>query len=80
MNNKDNYYKTSSLALAAVLSLWFPIEAIDKTDSRKAKFYFKRNDYLDKIIEAYWKKELKVEPQAYFAQLKSVKTRLYEEE
>ena len=77
----NNYYSTSDLALATAISLWFPIEAIDKTtDPHKAIFLFKRNENLDRLIEAYWRRELKVEPQAYFNQLKLIKSRLYSEE
>jgi hypothetical protein len=75
----NDYYSTSDLALATALSLWFPVEAIDKTNPHKAIFLFKRNEELDQLIETYWRRELKVEPQAYFAQLKAIKARLYGE-
>jgi len=82
MNRKvlktNNYYKTSSLALAATISLWYPIEAIDKTNPCKAYFLFKRDEHLDELIESFWRRELKVDPQAYFDQLKVIKSRLYE--
>jgi hypothetical protein len=77
----NNYYSTSDLALATALSLWFPIETIDKTtDPHRAIFLFKRDEELDRLLEAYWRRELKVEPQAYFNQLKLIKSRLYSEE
>jgi len=75
-----DYYSTSDLALATAISLWFPIEAIDKTNPHKAIFLFKRNEELDRLLEAFWRRELKVEPQAYFNQLKLIKSRLYSEE
>lgn len=74
-----DYYSTSDLSCATTLSLWFPIEAIDRTNPRKATFLFKRNEQLDELLESYWRRELKVEPQAYFSQLKAVKARLYAE-
>lgn len=76
---QESYYSTSDLALATVISLWYPIEAIDKVNPRKAQFLFKRDASLDQLIEAYWKDELKIEPKAYFNQLKIVKARLYGE-
>jgi len=76
----NNYYSTSDLALATALSLWFPLETIDKTNPHKAIFLFKRNEELDRLLEAFWRRELKVEPQAYFNQLKLIKSRLYSEE
>lgn len=72
-------YSTFDLSLATAISLWFPIDAIDKQNPRKASFLFKRNEKLDQIVELYWKRELKIEPQEYFNQLKAIKARLYSE-
>lgn len=74
----DDYFSTSDLALAGAIALYFPLEAIDKTQNQyKAQFLFKRDRSLDKLVEAYWRGELKVEPQTYFNQLKNIKARLY---
>lgn len=74
-----DYFSTTDLALAAAISLFFPLEAINATSSYKSEFLFKRIDDLDRLVEAYWKGELKVEPRAYFNQLKAIKSRLYSE-
>jgi len=78
--NEKNFYRTADLALAAVIFLFYPLEAIDKQNPRKAQFLFKRNSELDELIESYWRGELKVEPQAYFNALRVIKARLYGEE
>ena len=75
----NDFYQSSDLALVCTLSLFFTIEAIDRTNPRKATFLFKRDESLDELLESYWRRELKVEPQAYFNQLKAVKARLYAE-
>jgi len=76
--NINDYYSTTDLALATAISLFFPIEAIDKTsNSYKAQFLFHRSKELDQLVEAVWKNELKVSPLAYFSQLKNIKARLY---
>lgn len=76
----NDHYATSDLALATAISLFYPIEVIDRTTNpRRAQFLFKRDEQLDKLIEAYWRGELKVNPQAYFGALKNIKARLYEE-
>lgn len=77
MNNK--FYSTSDLALATAISLFFPLEAIDKTNTSKSQFIFKREQGIDELIESYWKNELKVSPLTYFTQLKTLKSRLYEQ-
>ena len=41
---------------------------------------FRQSEDLNQIIEDYWKGELRVEPQKFFSQLRTVKARLYGEE
>lgn len=77
--NLDNYYSTSDLALATTISLWFPLEVVDKTNPSRAIFLFKKEVGLGEMVEAFWRKELKIEPQAFFSQLKFIKSRLYGE-
>jgi hypothetical protein len=77
---QNSFYQSSDLALATALSLFTPIVAVNHKNPRKAIFLFKRNENLDKLIESYWRSELKVEPQSYFNQLRIVKSRLYGEE
>ena len=78
--NEEKIYKTADLALATVISLWHPIEAINKQNPRKAQFIFKRESELDNLVENYWQGKLKVEPKAYFNALRTLKARLYGEE
>lgn len=76
----NDYYSTSDLALASLISLYYPLEAIDKTQNPyKAQFIFKKEEKLNELIELYWKGEIRVEPQTYFNQLKNIKARLYSE-
>lgn len=79
INQEDKYYATSDLALVVTLSLYLPIETINRIDPRKSVFIFKRNSELDNLLKDYWQKKITVEPQSYFQQLRSVKSRLYEE-
>ena len=76
-NSLNDFFQTSDLALATVISLSYPLEVIDKTNPQKAEFLFKRDNQLDQLIESYWRKELKIEPQTFFNQLKFIKSRLY---
>jgi len=71
-----DFYQSSDLALVCTISLWYPIDTIDRTNPRKATFLFKRDEKLDELLESYWRRELKIEPQAYFNQLKAIKARL----
>lgn len=76
----DDYYSSFDLALSAAISLYFPLEVIDRTqDPYRAQFLFKKSKELDDFLGSYWKGEIRVEPQAYFNQLKNIKARLYSE-
>lgn len=76
----ENYYSTSDLSLATTLSLWFPIEDIDRSNPRKALFIFRKTPELEKLIDQYFRNEIKISPQTYFNQLRAVKARLYANE
>lgn len=74
---RDIYYFTSDLPVAGVLALYLPIEVIDKTDPRKAFWVFKRTEGLDELLRLYYRKELQVEPSAYFERISFLKSMLY---
>jgi len=76
----EHYYQTSDLSLATTLSLWCPIEEIDRSNPRKALFIFHKTPELEKLIDQYFRNEIKVSPQVYFNQLRAVKARLYANE
>ena len=78
INHWTNEYQTSDLACAAVLSLFLPLQDVDKRDPRRAHFLFERTAELESIVAEYQRRELQVEPRAYFDQIKALKTRLYE--
>lgn len=77
-SNSEPCYRTADLGLSALISLNVPLDAIDRTDPRRAQFLFVRTDELDQIVAAYYRRELTVEPQEYFAGIKAMKARLYE--
>ena len=77
--NKKHFYETSDLALTTALSLFYPIEGIDKNNVQRVIFYFQKDKSLDEFLERYCKRELKIEHQSYFKRLKIIKTRLYAE-
>lgn len=77
--NNDLYF-TSDLSLCTTLSLYLPIEDIDRSNPRKALFIFRKTPELEKLIDQYFRNEIKVSPQVYFNQLRVIKARLYANE
>ena len=78
---ENNYYKTADLALVAVLLLFIPdsLEVVDRGNPHKVLFCFGKGPDLDSLVKRYWSRELQVEPQAFFNEVKQVKVRIYAE-
>jgi len=70
-------YNTSDLGLAVALSLQFPIKDVDCLNPQRACFYFDAVPDLMKATDSYWEGSMRVNPQAYFNQIKVLKARLY---
>jgi len=77
MTKNYEYFRTSDLPLATILSFNFPIIDIDKNNPKKAIFCFEKNKTINDFVIKYWNGELRIEPQRFFNQLKTVKNRLY---
>jgi hypothetical protein len=74
-------FETSSFPLASYLIyLGFNLWGI-KNDKRKRKkiFVFERNDNLEQVLETYWRKLARVEPESFWLAEKILKSRLYDE-
>lgn len=76
---KNEYFETTDLHLACAISLFFPINSIENNPkTNRSSFLFTREAGLDELVQQYWQNTLQVSPQQYSAQLRLVKTRLYE--
>ncbi len=77
----NQFYKTADMALVAVLLLLIPdsLEVVDRGNPYKVLFCFGKSPELDSLVKRYWSRELQVEPQAFFNQIKQVKVRIYAE-
>jgi len=72
-------YCTSDLALAAALSLLYPLDAIDRRADGSVVFVFRRAAHLDSLLERYWRGVLRVEPQVYCQQVHVLQHRVCKE-
>ena len=81
INNEKLLFKTTDLALATTLfSINIPLESIERSShTKKVNFVFsKENNNLERILQQYWRKEIRIEPQTYFQNLRLLKNRIYE--
>lgn len=76
--SKNDYFSTSDLTLVVTLCYFgCKIKAVDRENVTKIQFCFERSADLNKLIECFWKKELLVEPIAFFSLIKEIKSRIY---
>ena len=78
-NEINQNFGTSDLPLAAVLSLYFPIESVNRSNPHRIEFEFENNPRLQNILQEYLQSRLRVEPKQYFYQLKTLKARIHGE-
>lgn len=78
-DNADNFYSYDMGLSAALIAVEFTLVSMDRTDRKKTQFVFKREEGIDREIEAYWSKELLVPALTYFDTLKMLKSRIYSE-
>lgn len=64
MKDERVYFKTSNINLATTLhTLNFPISGIyAKENSEIVEFYFENNPELERAVDDFWNRRLKVEP------------------
>ena len=74
-------YETTDLALISVILLFSPdsLEVVNRENSRRVVFGFKKSDKLDKLVNRFWNRKLKIEPRAFFDGIKTAKARIYSE-
>ncbi len=76
---ESEYYKSGNLSLVATLCcLGAKVEAVDRSNGPWAVFCVRRERGLDQIVQAFYAREIKVDPLDYFNALKQCKTRLYD--
>jgi len=70
---ENEHYETSDLSLATTLSLFERIEKINNTNPSRVIFCFKNSSKLISMVNSYWSGEVKVNPLAFFNQMKIIK-------
>lgn len=64
---------------AALLCADFELLALDRANTRKVLFVFRRAKGIDDTANAYFADRLELNARAFFDQLKALKSRLYSE-
>jgi len=78
-SNKINIFRTADLAITAALSVsGFVVDEVERVSPSRSVFIFRDSAQLQEAVKQYWRCELRIEPQAYFNQLKVLKARIYE--
>ena len=63
----------------ALLCAGFELLSVDKENSKKALFVFKKDDGIEGVANLYWSDRLEVKARSYFDHFKALKNKLYSE-
>jgi len=78
-NNTKDFFRTADLAITAALCVsGFIVDEMEKVSPTRSVFIFTDSAKLKEAVNQYWRGESRVEPQAYFNQLKILKARIYQ--
>ncbi len=78
--DSSSLFETSSLPLAsAIVCCGITLDSIFKSSDGKTVFIFNRsnNPDLDQIIQNFWQKTLKIEPNSFWESIRFLKSRIY---
>jgi len=77
--SKAQSWETSDISVAATLyALGAEFLGIQWQDSNKCTFSFVDSEQLRKAIDAYWRKQLSVEPQLILSALRALKAKVHD--
>ena len=78
MNENEDFFTTYDLNISAVLvALGHKLDHIERKQNNRALFFFKFSPAIKKVVQNYWKQEIKINPQKLFDSVKFLKNRLY---
>ncbi len=78
LTNPQDYFCSFDLGCcAALLSIGYELETLNKDNPRKVAFILKRANGIDIAINNYWSSDLKVDARTYFDNIKMLKNRIY---
>lgn len=76
----EHVFETQDIQLAAsIIALGGNLATIDRHDPNRCTFAFEDSLDVRRAVDAYWRKQLSIEPQTLFGALKAIKSRLYGE-
>jgi len=81
LNDPAYVWTTYDLGVStALLCAGFELLSLNRNNSRKVLFIFRREENIDKTANAYFADQLKLNARSYFDQLRALKNRLYSEQ
>jgi hypothetical protein len=80
LNDSSQVFTTYDLGVAAaLLCAGFELLVLDRANTRKVLFVFRRAKGIDDTANTYFADRLELNARAFFDQLKALKSRLYSE-
>ncbi len=77
LETKEQFITFDIGLASALVTLGYSLGDIDKSNPKKAKFVFFRDEHIDKMINQYWDDKLTLPVRSFYDSLKMLKNRLY---
>jgi len=77
LDESDKFITYDIGLAAAVVTLGYDLWDVDKSNQKKSKFIFRRDEHIDKMIQEYWDNKLLLPARSLLDNQKMLKNRLY---
>ena len=75
---EEDFYQTTDILIATCLTFFgFQIEKLERMGETRSVFFFTRNEDLEACVESFHRKELQIEPQEFYFNMKTIKSRIH---
>lgn len=76
----SNHYSTHDLCEASALKSYGFTEGLDRSNPKRASFYFDNTEELEEHKKLFWAGQLRVDPVVFYQSLRALKARIYSEQ
>jgi hypothetical protein len=77
LDDSDKFITYDIGLAAAVVTLGYDLWDVDKTNQKRSKFIFRRDEHIDKMVQEYWDNKLLLPARSLLDNQKMLKNRLY---
>lgn len=77
MNKTENFITNDFPLAVSLLCSGLTIIKLSKAGQNRVSFVFEKSEETERVVQAFWNDELRVEPKGFFNKQKELKARIY---